>query len=211
MATIDQRIGQVIFGNDPTGYAEGRPEYPARVYEVLRTTCQLSPATNAFEIGAGTGQATFRLLEHGCRVTAVEPDTWLAAVLRASAREDCVKRLSICPNPLRPQNCPTLRLTLELLPHPSIGSMLRQPSPRSCGFCDRVVGGPCGGPYSKIRRMKMPFSVGRNFSSRISIAVLSMVIVRKLRLRWMSNNGPASDVVLASSPSPTRSFHGQPA
>jgi len=96
MATIDRSIGQVVFGNDATSYVEGRPEYPARVYEVLRTTCQLGPATKVFEIGAGTGQATFRLLEHGCRVTAVEPDTRLAGVLRANVTEDCVKRLSIC-------------------------------------------------------------------------------------------------------------------
>src|SRR6476469_8280415 len=97
MATIDRSVGQGIFGNDPTGYVAGRPEYPARVYEVLRTTCQLGPATKVFEIGAGTGQATFRLLEHGCRVTAVEPDTRLAAMLRTSTPEDCVKRLHICP------------------------------------------------------------------------------------------------------------------
>jgi SAM-dependent methyltransferase len=96
MATIDRSVGQVIFGNDPTGYAEGRPEYPARVYEVLRTTCQLGPATNAFDVGAGTGQATFHLLEHGYQVTAIEPDTRLAAVLREKVTEDGLKRLSVC-------------------------------------------------------------------------------------------------------------------
>jgi SAM-dependent methyltransferase len=97
MAAIDRSVGRVIFGNDPAGYAAGRPEYPARVYEILRTTCQLEPATNVFDIGAGTGQATFHLLEHGCRITAIEPDTRLAAVLREQVPEDGLKRLRICP------------------------------------------------------------------------------------------------------------------
>jgi SAM-dependent methyltransferase len=75
--------GRRLFGNDPAAYARARPEYPERVYEILRTRCALGPGARVLEIGAGAGTATKRLAAIGARVTAVEPDRRSAAYLRA--------------------------------------------------------------------------------------------------------------------------------
>jgi hypothetical protein len=40
---IEQSAGLTVFGNDANGYAEGRPDYLARVYDILRTTCRGDP------------------------------------------------------------------------------------------------------------------------------------------------------------------------
>jgi len=95
MATIEKQTGRTIFGDDPEQYAEARPEYPARVYEILRTTCQAGPSTRTFEIGAGTGQATIPLLRLGCHVAAIEPDPRLASVLSRSVSRSDAARLSV--------------------------------------------------------------------------------------------------------------------
>lgn len=81
MTIIEREAGRTVFGDDAHGYANARPDYPARVYDILRQTCAMGPDTLAFEIGAGTGLATGHLLDAGCAVTAIEPDTRLAAVL----------------------------------------------------------------------------------------------------------------------------------
>jgi SAM-dependent methyltransferase len=53
------------------------------VFDVLRERCGLAPNAVAFEIGAGTGTATHRLLELGANpLVAVEPDDRLAVFLR---------------------------------------------------------------------------------------------------------------------------------
>jgi ubiquinone/menaquinone biosynthesis C-methylase UbiE len=92
---IEQSAGRTVFGNDANGYAEGRPDYPARVYDILRTTCRATPSTRVFEIGPGTGQATKRLLDLGCAVTAIEPDSRLADVLLAKCKSKTPGRLSL--------------------------------------------------------------------------------------------------------------------
>lgn len=71
-----------MFGADGEAYAASRPDYPPRIYEILRTNAAIQTRARAFEIGAGTGQATGPLLAMGCRVTAVEPDQRLAAILQ---------------------------------------------------------------------------------------------------------------------------------
>ncbi|WP_412542503.1 class I SAM-dependent methyltransferase [Longispora sp. K20-0274] len=63
-------------------YRLGRPDYPDRVYELLRAH-GLGPDSRILEVGAGTGQATRVLLAHGATVTAVEPGHSLTALLRA--------------------------------------------------------------------------------------------------------------------------------
>jgi len=84
---IERADGRRAFGADAAGYADARPPYPERVYEVLRTRCGLGPGTATFEIGPGTGLATERLTAAGASpLVAVEPDPRLADYLeRASA------------------------------------------------------------------------------------------------------------------------------
>lgn len=75
------------FGSDPTGYDRARPDYPARVYEILTSRCGLGPSTATLEIGPGTGLATRRLLALGADpLVAVEPDERLAAFLAEQLR-----------------------------------------------------------------------------------------------------------------------------
>ena len=70
-----------MFGSTAAIYAEARPDYPERVYDILRDRCHIGPGTEVVEIGAGPGLATKRLLEAGARVVAVEPSEALAAEL----------------------------------------------------------------------------------------------------------------------------------
>lgn len=87
MRTITTADGRNAFGADPANYDSARPEYPARIYEILRERCGLRDGTCVFEIGPGTGLATRRLLEAGASVTAIEPDARLAKKLRESASD----------------------------------------------------------------------------------------------------------------------------
>jgi SAM-dependent methyltransferase len=72
----------VLFGTDVAAYDAGRPGYPDRVYELLRTRCGLGPKSRVVEIGPGTGQATARLLDAGSSVVAVEISDEMASRLR---------------------------------------------------------------------------------------------------------------------------------
>jgi SAM-dependent methyltransferase len=75
--------GRYVFGSVAAAYTAARPEYPDRVYEVLRERCGLGPSSRILEIGAGTGLATMRLAASGATIVAVEPDDALAGQLRA--------------------------------------------------------------------------------------------------------------------------------
>jgi SAM-dependent methyltransferase len=82
MKAIEKTFGREAFGLDPAGYHAARPAYPDWVYEVLYERCGLRPNTATFEIGAGTGIATCRLLEWGANpLVAIEPDSRLADFL----------------------------------------------------------------------------------------------------------------------------------
>ena len=82
MTQLDRHFGRTAFGRDAAGYDAARPDYPDWVYRVLRDRCGLRPGTATFEIGAGTGTATRRLLELGADpLIAIEPDARLAAYL----------------------------------------------------------------------------------------------------------------------------------
>jgi SAM-dependent methyltransferase len=63
-------------------YHRIRPGYPAGLFEDLAIETGLGAGAMVVEIGAGTGQATRRLLERGWSVTALEPGPALAAVAR---------------------------------------------------------------------------------------------------------------------------------
>ena len=96
MAEIPRSEGRSAFGASPQGYAVGRPEYPAQVFELLRTRCHAGPSTRVLEIGPGTGQATEPLLALGVRsLMAVEPDARLADFLRQRLREASAGRLQV--------------------------------------------------------------------------------------------------------------------
>jgi len=80
---IHRTFGRQAFGRDPGGYDAARPAYADWVFDFLCERCGLAPNAATFEIGAGTGTATRRLLELGANpLLAVEPDSRLATFLR---------------------------------------------------------------------------------------------------------------------------------
>jgi SAM-dependent methyltransferase len=80
---IDREFGRRAFGDHPAGYHAARPAYPDWVFDRLRDRCGFGPATATFEVGAGTGIATRRLLEMGADpLVAIEPDARMAGFLR---------------------------------------------------------------------------------------------------------------------------------
>ena len=79
MTKIDRSEGRILFGLDPAAYDRARPDYPDRVYDVLRELCDLTASSRVLEIGAGSGNVTRRLIELGVgSVVAIEPDESLA-------------------------------------------------------------------------------------------------------------------------------------
>lgn len=78
--------GRRLFGLNPQGYDDARPEYPLWIFDHLRERGALTDGTPTLEIGAGTGKATRRLLEYGANpLTIVEPDERFANLLKAAA------------------------------------------------------------------------------------------------------------------------------
>ena len=74
--------GRRLFGLNPQGYEDARPDYPIWIFEHLRDRGALVDRTPTLEIGAGTGKATRRLLEYGAApLTIIEPDARFAALL----------------------------------------------------------------------------------------------------------------------------------
>ena len=89
--SIDRRFGRQAFGLDPRGYHAARPAYPDWVFDLLCERCGLAADTATFEIGAGTGTATHRLLDLGANpLIAVEPDDRLAAFLCETLRDEAL-------------------------------------------------------------------------------------------------------------------------
>jgi SAM-dependent methyltransferase len=85
-ASIPREAGRTAFGLDPAVYDRARPPYPPALYALLDDDAELVDRRSILEVGAATGLATFELVSRGARrVTAVEPDTRLAVLLRAKA------------------------------------------------------------------------------------------------------------------------------
>jgi SAM-dependent methyltransferase len=85
---IARAEGRRLFGTDPETYDRARPGHPERVYEILVERCGLGPGTRVVEAGAGTGQATRRLLELGANpLVAIEPNEELARYLARSGAD----------------------------------------------------------------------------------------------------------------------------
>lgn len=96
MSEIPRSEGKRAFGGDPEAYHVARPEYPSRVFEVLKEDCSAGPGARAFEIGPGTGKATGPLLDLGIsHLTAVEPDARLSRFLADAHRNEIPERLDI--------------------------------------------------------------------------------------------------------------------
>jgi SAM-dependent methyltransferase len=77
-----RQLARRTYGADAAGYQDGRPDYPARVYEVLRSECGVGPGSRVLEIGPGSGLVTGHLVAAGAQVVAVEPDLGFADYLR---------------------------------------------------------------------------------------------------------------------------------
>jgi SAM-dependent methyltransferase len=92
MAQISKAFGAVAFGGDAAGYDSARPDYPPWVFDLLCERCGLAPGAAVFEIGAGTGTATRRLLALGADpLAAIEPDARMAARLRQTAADSALQ------------------------------------------------------------------------------------------------------------------------
>ena len=81
-----ERTGGMISRNPPSdsqerfsdrvaNYVRYRPDYPHKVLDVLRTHAGLSAGIRVADIGSGTGISSRLLLDAGCEVFAVEPNT----------------------------------------------------------------------------------------------------------------------------------------
>ncbi len=81
--TFGRDEGRHVFGTVAAAYLAARPDYPDRVFEVLRDRCGLGPSSRVLEIGAGSGQATRRLAASAAFVVAVEPSEAVVQQLRA--------------------------------------------------------------------------------------------------------------------------------
>lgn len=75
-----------IFAAKVADYVASRPDYPAALFDALRTLCHLQPGASVADIGAGTRLLTQGLLAQSYTVTAIEPsDTMRAAADHALA------------------------------------------------------------------------------------------------------------------------------
>lgn len=88
---IDKQFGRRAFGSNPAGYHAARPAYPDWVSGIIAERCGLRHGTATFEIGAGTGTATRRLLDLGANpLVAIEPDDRLAAFLHETVPNEAL-------------------------------------------------------------------------------------------------------------------------
>lgn len=87
-----RQVARRTYGADAEGYREGRPDYPPRVYEVLRSRCGVAAGSRLLEIGPGSGLVTRHLVAAGARVVAVEPDRGFAEYLARTMPEVRVVR-----------------------------------------------------------------------------------------------------------------------
>ena len=74
---------RALFGANAAIYGDGRPGYPAALFEHLVDTCGLGPDCDVLEIGPGSGQATADLVASGANLTAIEPAQSFCDVLAA--------------------------------------------------------------------------------------------------------------------------------
>jgi SAM-dependent methyltransferase len=78
----DHVAGPLHFDALAETYQRARPPYPEVLWGRLRELEVLRPGVRVIELGAGTGEATIRLLQDGADIVAVEPGRALAARLQ---------------------------------------------------------------------------------------------------------------------------------
>lgn len=72
-----------VFSTKALDYRAARPDYPAALFDALRTCCPATPGTAVADVGAGTGLLTQGLLACGYAVLAVEPSEAMRAAADA--------------------------------------------------------------------------------------------------------------------------------
>ena len=63
------------FTNRVENYMKYRPGYPQAIIELLERECNLTTASLIADVGSGTGRLTELFLNHGNRVSGIEPDS----------------------------------------------------------------------------------------------------------------------------------------
>src|SRR4051794_33768565 len=79
LSDLDKRRA-LVFGEFADDYERFRPGYPAALVDDVLAYADLGDRA-ALEVGAGTGKATVAFAARGVRITAIEPDARMAAVL----------------------------------------------------------------------------------------------------------------------------------
>jgi ubiquinone/menaquinone biosynthesis C-methylase UbiE len=79
------------FGQRAAEYDRVRPEYPSEGIDLAAARLGLGPDSEVLDLGAGTGKLTRPLVERFARVTAVEPDPSMRALL--SQATECYSAL----------------------------------------------------------------------------------------------------------------------
>ncbi|HEY7900664.1 MAG TPA: class I SAM-dependent methyltransferase [Caulobacteraceae bacterium] len=93
--SLDITAGREAFGADPSGYQSARPPYPEALYARLCERTGLGRGAAVFEVGAGAGLATERLLAEGADpLLVIEPDARSAAFLRAAHPDPALRILN---------------------------------------------------------------------------------------------------------------------
>jgi len=89
------------FGPVASAYSAFRPTYPQKLYEIILAAVPPDRRRCAMDLGAGTGQSAWPLLQWFERVIAVEADPRMAAELRSSQPriEVCIGTAEECEQP----------------------------------------------------------------------------------------------------------------
>jgi ubiquinone/menaquinone biosynthesis C-methylase UbiE len=74
------RDRRLSFGSVAEQYERHRPSYPAELVDAVLEYAHAQPGDPILEVGAGTGRATLLFAERGYEITAIEPDSEMAAV-----------------------------------------------------------------------------------------------------------------------------------
>ena len=76
---------RLSFGTVAEQYDRHRPGYPAEMVDAVLAYAGAQPGDRILDVGAGTGRATMLFAERGYEVTAIEPDSEMAAVASKQA------------------------------------------------------------------------------------------------------------------------------
>jgi ubiquinone/menaquinone biosynthesis C-methylase UbiE len=77
--STDQRR-RLSFGSVAEQYDRHRPSYPTELVDAVLAYGHAQPGDPILDVGAGTGRATLLFAERGYELTAIEPDSEMAAV-----------------------------------------------------------------------------------------------------------------------------------